>query len=81
MGESISGRAPVIGRGHVDTCERCGGSLVIITINVAEGTRTLQSCSKCDRRSWRADGSPVKLDRVLADLSDDAAKRAEAMRR
>jgi hypothetical protein len=65
----------------VDTCERCGGSLVVITINVAEGTRTLQSCSRCDRRSWRADGEPVKLDGVLADLSDDAAKRAEAMRR
>ena len=69
------------GRGNVDSCERCGGSLVVITINVAEGTRTLQSCSRCDRRSWRADGSPVKLDGVLADLSDDAAKRAEAMRR
>ena len=54
---------------------------MIITINVAEGIRTLQSCSKCDRRSWRADGEPVKLDGVLADLSDDAAKRAEAMRR
>jgi hypothetical protein len=54
---------------------------VVITINVAEGTRTLQSCSRCDRRSWRADGAPVKLDGVLADLSDDAAKRAEAMRR
>ena len=65
----------------MDTCDRCGGTLVIININVAEGSRTLQSCSKCDRRSWRADGEPVKLDGVLADLSDDAAKRAEAMRR
>jgi len=65
----------------VDICERCGGSLVIITINVSEGARTLQSCSRCDRRSWRADGEPIKLDGVLADLSDDAARRAEAMRR
>ena len=82
VGDSIlRSAARHLGRGHVDTCERCGGTLVIITINVAEGTRTLQSCSKCDRRSWRADGEPVKLDGVLADLSDDAAKRAEAMRR
>ena len=36
---------------------------------------------KCVDVSWRADGEPVKLGGVLADLSDDAAKRAEAMRR
>ena len=64
----------------MENCGRCGGTLVTININVAEGTRTLQSCSRCDRRVWQADGAPVKLDGVLADLSDDAAKRAEAMR-
>jgi hypothetical protein len=65
----------------VETCERCGGSLVAITINVSESQRTLLSCARCDRRSWRADGAPIELDVVLADLSDDAARRAEAMRR
>lgn len=56
-------------------CERCRGSLVVITLTVGEGTRTLQSCSRCDRREWVADGAPADLPRVLTDLSLAVGRR------
>ena len=65
----------------MDMCVRCGGTLVTITLNVGEGIRTLRSCSRCDHRWWQADGEPILLDGVLADLSGEAARRAESMRR
>ena len=56
-------------------CERCRGSLVVITLTVGEGTRTLQSCSRCDRRRWVADGAPAELSGVLTDLSNAVGRR------
>lgn len=65
----------------IDTCTSCGTALVTITLDVAEGTRTLLSCSRCDRRVWLADGEPIELDGVLADLSDRMMRRAEIAER
>ena len=42
----------------MDICERCGGSLVIITINVAEGTLTARV------------GEPVTLEAHVRDPSE-----------
>ncbi|RMH78029.1 MAG: hypothetical protein D6683_08145 [Actinomyces sp.] len=43
-----------------------------ITIQVGAGPRTLCSCSRCDRRWWRADGRLTDLSGVIADLADPA---------
>jgi hypothetical protein len=61
-----------------ELCANCRTPLVAITLDVVEGTRTLLSCSRCDRRVWVADGGPIDLSGVLADLSDRMVKRAEA---
>jgi hypothetical protein len=52
------------------SCERCGGSLVSITITVSGEPRTMRSCSACDHRTWLASGAPVDLGGVLAELHD-----------
>jgi hypothetical protein len=49
-------------------CERCGGSLVSITLTVGGELRTMCSCSQCDHRTWLADGRRIGLDGVLSDL-------------
>ncbi len=46
-------------------CAQCGSPLVEITLNRGESTMTMQSCSTCDTRSWRADGELLPIHRVL----------------
>jgi hypothetical protein len=49
-------------------CERCDGPLVSITLTVGGERRTMRSCSRCDHRTWLADGRRIGLDGVLSDL-------------
>jgi len=53
-----------------ENCLRCGTAFVVISLASAVGSRELRSCSRCDIRSWSADGEPIGLDGVLADLSE-----------
>lgn len=62
-----------------ENCARCGAALVVISLASAVGSRELRSCSKCDTRSWSADGEPIGLDGVLADLSERPAPVSDAI--
>ena len=53
------------------SCERCGGSLVSIAFTINGEERTMHSCSKCDHRTWLADGSPIGLGGVLEEISHE----------
>lgn len=47
-------------------CPRCGrGSLVEITMRVADLDVAFRRCSRCDRQTWSAAGDPIPLERVL----------------
>ncbi len=50
-------------------CQKCGGALVSISLRVTSGDRTMYSCSKCDNRTWDADGGPTQLADVLGELA------------
>lgn len=63
----------------VMACERCGGSLVSITFTINGEVRTMRSCSKCDHRTWLADGAPIELGGVLEEISHE--RRMNAMTR
>lgn len=47
-------------------CARCSSPLVEIRIDRAETTVVMQSCSRCDTRSWQEDGRPVGLPEILS---------------
>ena len=53
------------------TCPRCDGELIKIDISHNTLTFTMQSCARCDTRSWAVDGSPSQLPAVLRSLADD----------
>ncbi len=50
-------------------CRQCGSTLVSISLKVTSGDRTMYSCSKCDNRTWDAEGGPTQLADVLGELA------------
>lgn len=62
-------------------CERCGGSLVSITLTITAEPRTMRSCSSCDHRSWVAGSRRIDLDLVLNELSEHRRSPAASYRR
>lgn len=67
-----------------DRCRACDGQLVEITLALdAAGTMAMQSCSRCDLRSWRRDGTTSDLTGVLASMASGIAaqRRVVAERR
>jgi hypothetical protein len=68
-------------------CERCGrGTLLELEMKAKHGhVLGMASCSKCEARTWTADGEPVTIDEVLRLTSGDpefaVAPTAPKMRR
>lgn len=55
----------------------CHTDIVTIALHGASGADiTLTSCSGCDRRWWRRNGTLVDLDEILEELSPSALRRA-----
>jgi hypothetical protein len=61
-----------------DRCLACDGKLVEITLSLdAAGSMAMQSCSRCDLRSWRRDGSTSDLTGVLASMASGVAAQRQ----
>ena len=56
-------------------CPACGAPLVMITINVGAGARTMCSCGRCDQRWWKVEGRLTTLEGVIPDLGRPEAPR------
>ncbi len=61
-------------------CPMCGAPLVVITINVGAGARTMCSCARCDRCWWSADGRLTGLAGVISDLAEPQSTRSRLRR-
>jgi formate dehydrogenase maturation protein FdhE len=69
---TVEGQPPE-GSSSVMTCPLCSiANLVTITMKMNERELTLHSCSRCETKWWKADGSNVGLSSVL----DAAARRS-----
>jgi len=57
------------------SCERCGTAMVQIALRVGEGDVVMRSCSRCDVRSWVADGEHVELGGILDQIGTSATRK------
>ena len=65
---------------RIETCRACSNSLAVITLTIDGASRTMRSCSFCDRREWSDEGDVINLSEVLTELSDEvqAARAASS---
>lgn len=64
------------------TCPSCGGPVVEITVNGLDAVLTMRACAPCESRSWTdADGDPVPMASVLAEMAVVGGRRRARSRR
>lgn len=56
------------------SCRKCTRTMVTITLEIQEQTRTLRSCSHCDVREWEGDTGGTDLSGILAELSQASTR-------
>ncbi len=56
-------------------CEVCDSELSAIRIEVDGNTLLMESCDRCDTRSWQLAGSRIDLEEALNQVGEHAGRR------